>query len=69
MIQHLNARNVCRITFRELEIMFPPIRDENTILKFKPIITSSEERFKKWCSENKYFYEYDINNNTYLISK
>jgi hypothetical protein len=54
---------------RELEIMFPAIRDDGTILRHKPIIVSSEQRFKNWCSENKYFYQYDINNNSYLISK
>lgn len=69
LIEHLNAGKTCRITSMELEKMFPPIVDDGFLLRIKPIIVSSEDRFKKFCLENKYFYQYDFNNNTYLCSK
>ena len=69
LISSIDAGETCRITFREIELMFPPIRDDSFMLRVKPIIVSSGDRFKKYCLENKYFYQYDFSNNTYLVSK
>lgn len=69
LISQLNAGQTCCITLLELETMFPAVVDDGFLLKVKPILVSSEDRFKIFCLENKYFYKYDFNNNSYLVSK
>jgi len=69
LIHHVNLGQICRITNTELSRVFPSIVDESSVLKFKPILVSSEELLKRFCIKNKYFYQFDDNNNSHLISK
>ena len=64
----LDSGKQCRIMNRELSIMFPPVTESDFAIRNR-IITSSEDVFKRWCLEHKYFYKYDFSNDSYLVQK